>query len=51
MVGPYFWHLWPSPADSEAAVAHGLVVDSIDDDRAAEIVDTAVGGCGGMDIG
>ncbi len=33
---PYFSHLWPSPADLEVSVAHGLVVDFVDDNGSAE---------------
>ena len=35
MVGPYFLHSWPSPANLEAVVTHGLVVDVVDDNGAA----------------
>ncbi len=44
MVGPYFWHLWPSLADSEAAVEHGIVVVGVDNGIAAELVNAAVEG-------
>ncbi len=44
MVGPYVWHLWPSPANLEAVVTHGLVTNGLDGDGVAELVNAVVGG-------
>ena len=43
IIGPYFWPWWSSPADLEAVVAHGLVVNGVDGNSMAE---SCQHGCG-----
>ena len=45
MMGPYFWHLLSSLVNLEAAVAHGLVGNGVDDDSTMEACQH---GCGRM---